>query len=91
MKPTYRIQINDGASLSPLTESESDFYRTASKLSKPIIFAAAGICLPKKQESSVRAKENSSKAKFEMEDAAIEEVCKTATVEIPSGMIETRD
>ena len=35
-------------------------------------------------------KENASKAKFEMEDKAIEEVCKNAKVEIPSGMIETQ-
>ena len=35
-------------------------------------------------------KENTSKAKFEMEDAAIEEVCKNAKVEIPSGMVETQ-
>lgn len=34
-------------------------------------------------------KENTSKAKFEMEEAAIEEVCNNATVDIPSGMIET--
>ena len=35
-------------------------------------------------------KENTSKAKFEMEDEAIDEVCKAAKVEIPSGMIETQ-
>ena len=35
-------------------------------------------------------KENSSKAKFEMEEEAIAEVCKNATVDIPSGMIETQ-
>ena len=35
-------------------------------------------------------KENASKAKFKMEDKAIEEVCKNAKVEIPSGMIETQ-
>lgn len=35
-------------------------------------------------------KENTSKAKFEMEEAAIEAVCKNASVEIPSGMIETQ-
>ena len=39
----------------------------------------------KKQE-----KENSSKAKFEMEEEAIAEACKNATVDIPSGMIETQ-
>jgi len=37
-----------------------------------------------------KEKENASKAKFEMEEAAIEEVCKKAEVEIPSGMIETQ-
>ena len=34
-------------------------------------------------------KDNTSKAKFEMEDAAIEEVCKNTEIDIPSGMIET--
>ncbi len=34
-------------------------------------------------------KENTSRAKFEMEDAAIEEVCKNTNIDIPSGMIET--
>ena len=37
-----------------------------------------------------KVKENESKAKFEMEEAAIEAVCKNATVDIPSGMIETQ-
>ena len=44
----------------------------------------------KKSIKEKKEKENESKAKFEMEDAAIEEVCKTATVDIPSGMIETQ-
>ena len=44
----------------------------------------------KKSIKEKKEKENASKAKFEMEDAAIEEVCKTATVDIPSGMIETQ-
>ncbi len=35
-------------------------------------------------------KDNSSKAKFEMEDKAIEEVCNASTVDIPSGMVETQ-
>ena len=43
----------------------------------------------KKSIREKQEKENSSKAKFEMEDKAIEEVCKNASVEIPSGMIET--
>lgn len=34
-------------------------------------------------------KDNETKAKYETEDEAIETVCKNATVEIPSGMIET--
>jgi len=44
-------------------------------------------------KQSIREKQeknNTSKAKFEMEDEAIEEVCKNATVDIPSGMIETQ-
>jgi len=44
----------------------------------------------KKSIKEKKEKENASKAKFEMEDAAVEEVCKTATVDIPSGMIETQ-
>ena len=43
----------------------------------------------KKSIREKQEKEKSSKAKFEMEDKAIEEVCKNASVEIPSGMIET--
>ena len=43
----------------------------------------------KKSIKEKQEKANESKAKFEMEDAAIEEVCKTSTVDIPSGMIET--
>lgn len=43
----------------------------------------------KKSIKEKMEKENTSKAKFEMEEAAIEEVCKNATVDIPSGMIET--
>ena len=35
-------------------------------------------------------KANTSKAKFETEDNAIEEVCKDSKVDIPSGMIETQ-
>ena len=35
-------------------------------------------------------KANTSKAKFETEDNAIEEVCKASKVDIPSGMIETQ-
>ena len=35
-------------------------------------------------------KENESKAKYEMEEAAIEEVCKNSKVDIPSGMVETQ-
>ena len=35
-------------------------------------------------------KANTSKAKFETEDYAIEEVCKASKVDIPSGMIETQ-
>ena len=44
----------------------------------------------KKSIKEKKEKENASKAKFEMEEAAIEEVCKKAEVEIPSGMIETQ-
>lgn len=36
-----------------------------------------------------KEKDNESKAKYETEEDAIEAVCKNATVEIPSGMIET--
>lgn len=43
----------------------------------------------KKSIKEKMEKENTSKAKFEMEEAAIEEVCKNATVDIPSGMVET--
>ena len=44
----------------------------------------------KKSISEKQEKANESKAKFEMEDAAIETVCKNAKVDIPSGMIETQ-
>ena len=44
----------------------------------------------KKSIKEKKEKENSSKAKFEMEEQAIEEACKTAKVDIPSGMIETQ-
>ena len=44
----------------------------------------------KKSIKEKQEKENSSKAKFEMEEEAIAEVCKNATVDIPSGMIETQ-
>ena len=44
----------------------------------------------KKSIREKQEKSNESKAKFEMEDKAIEEVCKNATVEIPSGMVETQ-
>ena len=44
----------------------------------------------KKSIKEKKEKENASKAKFEMEDKAIEEVCKNATVDIPSGMVETK-
>ena len=44
----------------------------------------------KKSIKEKKEKENASRAKFEMEDKAIEEACKTAEVEIPSGMIETQ-
>ena len=44
----------------------------------------------KKSIREKQEKENSSKAKFEMEEEAIVEVCKNATVDIPSGMIETQ-
>lgn len=44
----------------------------------------------KKSIREKQEKDNASKAKFETEDAAIEEVCKNATVDIPSGMIETK-
>ena len=44
----------------------------------------------KKSSREKQEKANESKAKFEMEDAAIETVCKNAKVDIPSGMIETQ-
>ena len=44
----------------------------------------------KKSIKEKKEKENTSKAKFEMEEEAISEVCKNATVDIPSGMIETQ-
>ena len=44
----------------------------------------------KKSIKEKQEKENSSKAKFEMEEEAIAEACKNATVDIPSGMIETQ-
>ncbi len=44
----------------------------------------------KKSIREKQEKSNESKAKFEMEDKAIEEVCKNASVEIPSGMVETQ-
>ena len=43
----------------------------------------------KKSIKEKKENENASKAKFEMEDEAIAEVCKNASVDIPSGMIET--
>ena len=44
----------------------------------------------KKSIKEKQEKENSSKAKFEMEEEAIAEACKNATVDIPSGMIKTQ-
>ena len=44
----------------------------------------------KKSIREKQEKTNESKAKFEMEDAAVETVCKNAKVDIPSGMIETQ-
>ncbi len=44
----------------------------------------------KKSIKEKKEKENESKAHFELEEAAIEEVCKNATVDIPSGMVETQ-
>lgn len=44
----------------------------------------------KKSIREKQEKANESKAKIEMEDAAIETVCKNAKVDIPSGMIETQ-
>ena len=44
----------------------------------------------KKSIREKQEKSNESKAKFEMEDSAIEAVCKNAKVDIPSGMIETQ-
>lgn len=44
----------------------------------------------KKSIREKQEKANESKAKFEMEDVAIETVCKNAKVDIPSGMIETQ-
>ena len=44
----------------------------------------------KKSIKEKKEKENTSKAKFEMEEEAISEACKNATVDIPSGMIETQ-
>ncbi len=44
----------------------------------------------KKSIREKQEKANASKAKFEMEDAAIETVCKNTKVDIPSGMIETQ-
>ena len=44
----------------------------------------------KKSIKEKKEKENESKAKFEMEEEAIETVCNNATVDIPSGMIETQ-
>ena len=44
----------------------------------------------KKSIKEKKEKENTSKAKFEIEEEAISEVCKNTTVDIPSGMIETQ-
>ena len=44
----------------------------------------------KKSIKEKKEKENTSKAKFKMEEEAISEVCKNTTVDIPSGMIETQ-
>jgi len=44
----------------------------------------------KKSIREKQEKSNESKAKFEMEEEAIKAVCENATVEIPSGMIETQ-
>ena len=44
----------------------------------------------KKSIREKKEKENELRAKYETEEAAIEEVCKDAKVDIPSGMIETQ-
>ena len=43
----------------------------------------------KKDIKNKKKQENETRAKHEMEDAAIEEVCKTVKIDIPAGMIET--
>ena len=78
---TFKIKLHE-IKKKELPEINDDFAKDASEFDTLADWKKS---IKEKQE-----KENASKAKYETEEAAIEAVCKEATVEIPSGMIETQ-
>ena len=78
---TFKIKLHE-IKKKELPEINDEFAKDASEFDKLEDWKKS---IREKQE-----KANESKAKFEMEDAAIETVCKNAKVDIPSGMIETQ-
>ena len=78
---TFKIKLHE-IKKKELPEINDEFAKDASE------FDTLEDC--KKSIREKQEKANESKAKFEMEDAAIETVCKNAKVDIPSGMIETQ-
>lgn len=78
---TFKIKLHE-IKKKELPEINDDFAKDASEFDTLADWKKS---IREKQE-----KENASKAKYETEEAAIEAVCKEATVDIPSGMIETQ-
>ena len=78
---TFKIKLHE-IKKKELPEINDDFAKDASEFDTLADWKKS---IREKQE-----KENSSRAKYETEEAAIEAVCKDAKVEIPSGMIETQ-
>ena len=78
---TFKIKLHE-IKKKELPEINDDFAKDASEFDTLADWKKS---IREKQE-----KENTSRAKYETEEAAIEAVCKDAKVEIPSGMIETQ-
>lgn len=78
---TFKIKLHE-IKKKELPEINDDFAKDASEFDTLADWKKS---IREKQE-----KDNASKAKYETEEAAIEAVCKEATVDIPSGMVETQ-
>ncbi len=78
---TFKIKLHE-IKKKELPEINDEFAKDASEFETLDEWKAS---IKEKQE-----KDNQNRAKYETEEAAIEAVCKEATVEIPSGMIETQ-